>query len=170
MSGICADATSVEALVSKHGINGFYTSIGAREACCAVRKLAPLNRALRGASCWITGLRADQSNIRQGMRFVSHDTARGVLKANPLFDLSRDQVAALIELENIPTNPLHQQGFLSIGCAPCTRAVMPGERGARRPVVVGGRRDSRVRAAPERVRPVDQRHVVTTFPGMPQPQ
>ncbi len=125
--GFQADTQAVEDLVSEHGINGFYTSKAAREACCAVRKRAPLSRSLKGAAVWITGLRAEQSEVRRGMRFVSQESAPSVLKANPLLDWSRSQVAALVEAADVPTNPLHQQGFLSIGCAPCTRAVAPGE-------------------------------------------
>jgi phosphoadenosine phosphosulfate reductase len=120
-------AEELEALVARQGINGFYSSPAARKACCAVRKLVPLGRALAGSAGWITGLRADQSDLRRDMRFVSYETDHGLLKANPLFDWSRDQVAALVEAENIPNNPLHKRGFLSIGCAPCTRAVAPGE-------------------------------------------
>jgi phosphoadenosine phosphosulfate reductase len=121
------DAQAVEDLVSAQGINGFYTSKTAREACCAVRKQAPLARALEGAAGWITGLRADQSALRRNMRFVSEEASPPLLKANPLFDWTRDQVAALVQANDIPSNPLHQRGFLSIGCAPCTRAVAPGE-------------------------------------------
>jgi phosphoadenosine phosphosulfate reductase len=120
-------AEELEALVAQQGINGFYTSPAARRACCAVRKLVPLSRALARSAGWITGLRADQSGLRRNMSFVSYEADRGLLKANPLFDWSREQVAALVEAENIPTNPLHQRGFLSIGCAPCTRALALGE-------------------------------------------
>jgi phosphoadenosine phosphosulfate reductase len=125
--GYYPDTASVEALVDAQGIDGFYASRAARTACCAVRKVEPLGRALAAAAVWITGLRADQSASRQGMDFVSHDPARGLLKANPLFDWSRDRIASLATAEQIPTNPLHRHGFLSIGCAPCTRAVAPGE-------------------------------------------
>lgn len=125
--GFVPDSAATEALVDADGINGFYTSRAARHACCAVRKIAPLGRALAGADGWITGLRADQSSTRQQMDFVSFDPARRLLKANPLFDWSRDRIEALVAGENIPSNSLHQRGFLSIGCAPCTRAVEPGE-------------------------------------------
>ncbi|HEY0185741.1 MAG TPA: phosphoadenylyl-sulfate reductase [Rhodopila sp.] len=127
VQGFYPDAQAVEALVADQGVNGFYAGPAARKACCAVRKLAPLNRALAGAAGWITGLRADQSTVRRDMAFVSHEADRGLLKANPMFDWSRADVAALVEAERIPSNPLHQRGFLSIGCAPCTRAVAPGE-------------------------------------------
>ncbi len=125
--GCYPDAAAVEALVDRQGIDGFYTSQAARKACCLVRKVAPLRRALRGASGWITGLRADQSALRQGLDFVGYDAEHDVVKANPLLDWSRERIAALAAAEQIPSNPLHQRGFLSIGCAPCTRAVAPGE-------------------------------------------
>jgi phosphoadenosine phosphosulfate reductase len=118
---------ALASLVKKDGINGFYHSIDARHACCGVRKVEPLNRALQGAAAWLTGLRADQSDNRQGLDFVSFDTDRQLLKVNPLLDWSRDKVADLIHDQNVPYNALHDQGFLSIGCAPCTRAVEPGE-------------------------------------------
>jgi phosphoadenosine phosphosulfate reductase len=121
------DAEDIEQLVDAQGIDGFYASATARHACCAVRKVAPLRRALRGASGWITGLRADQSSFRQTVGFVSHDQTHGLIKANPLFDWSRDRVAALAAEAHLPVSPLHERGFLSIGCAPCTRAVAPDE-------------------------------------------
>lgn len=118
---------ALDALVHQNGINGFYYSAEARHACCAVRKVEPLGRALSGAAAWLTGLRADQSGNRQGLDFVSFDAARGLLKVNPLLDWSRKQVATLVRDAGVPYNALHDQGFLSIGCAPCTRAVAPGE-------------------------------------------
>jgi phosphoadenosine phosphosulfate reductase len=125
--GLYPDSVAVEALIQAQGIDGFYSGKAARAACCGVRKVEPLGRALRGAAAWITGLRADQSATRSGMDFVSHDPARDLLKANPLFDWSRERIAVLTAAENIPINPLHARGFLSIGCAPCTRAVARGE-------------------------------------------
>jgi phosphoadenosine phosphosulfate reductase len=115
------------AVVRANGINGFYRSIDARHACCSARKLEPLGRALQGAAVWLTGLRADQSGNRQDFDFVSYDTNRRLLKVNPLLDWSREQVVALVRQAEVPYNALHDQGFLSIGCAPCTRAVAPGE-------------------------------------------
>lgn len=117
----------VEALVAGQGIDGFYTSVEARKACCHVRKVVPLGRALSGASGWITGLRADQSADRQGLGFVAFDAARGLLKINPLYDWTRAQAAEFARANEVPVSPLHKRGFLSIGCAPCTRAVAPGE-------------------------------------------
>jgi phosphoadenosine phosphosulfate reductase len=118
---------ALDALVHQNGINGFYHSTAARHACCAVRKVEPLGRTLNGAAVWLTGLRADQSGSRQGLDFVSFDTEHGLLKINPLLDWSREQIAALVRDADIPYNTLHDKGFPSIGCAPCTRAVAPGE-------------------------------------------
>ena len=117
----------LEALVRRQGIDGFRASIEARRACCAVRKVEPLGRALDGASGWITGLRAEQSADRAGMDFVVVDEAHGILKVNPLFDWTRDRVVAFVHRHDVPYNELHDRGFLSIGCAPCTRAVAAGE-------------------------------------------
>jgi phosphoadenosine phosphosulfate reductase len=118
---------ALEALIAAQGINGFYGSREARAACCEVRKVEPLARALAGAGAWITGLRADQSAQRRGVDVVEADRERGLLKLNPLCDWTREAVAAFARDHHVPTNPLHEQGFLSIGCAPCTRAVRPGE-------------------------------------------
>jgi phosphoadenosine phosphosulfate reductase len=125
--GCHPDASAVEALVDDQGINGFRDGIAARKACCALRKLNPLNRALAGSAAWITGLRADQSVHRATMRYAAYDAPRRLIKVNPLLDWTRDQAAALVAAEGIPVNSLHAQGFLSIGCTPCTRAVRPGE-------------------------------------------
>jgi phosphoadenosine phosphosulfate reductase len=118
---------ALEALIAAQGINGFYQSREARLACCDVRKVEPLARALAGASAWITGLRAGQSAQRRGVDLVEADRARGLLKLNPLCDWTRETVADFARRHEVPTNPLHEKGFLSIGCAPCTRAVRPGE-------------------------------------------
>jgi thioredoxin-dependent adenylylsulfate APS reductase len=117
----------LEALIERQGINGFYESRQARIACCAVRKVEPLNRALAGAQAWIAGLRADQSAHRQDMALVTAETDRGLLKLNPLFDWTREELLDFISANDIPVNPLHAKGFASIGCAPCTRAIAPGE-------------------------------------------
>jgi phosphoadenosine phosphosulfate reductase len=118
---------ALETLVSQQGIDGFYASIEARKACCFVRKVAPLKRALAGAALWITGLRADQSEARGQTPFVSFDESFGLMKANPLLDWSRDAALSFAKTHDIPLNPLHESGFVSIGCAPCTRAIRPGE-------------------------------------------
>ena len=120
-------ASAVEALIAGQGVNGFYDSVEARKACCEARKLEPLGRALAGAQGWVTGLRADQSDHRQGFALVSFDEARGLVKLNPIFDWTRADAVAFTKANNVPVNALHAQGFLSIGCAPCTRAVAEGE-------------------------------------------
>jgi phosphoadenosine phosphosulfate reductase len=120
-------ADAVEALVAGQGINGFYNSTENRKACCHVRKVEPLNRALTGAAAWITGLRGTQSQQRSGVTYAEFDAARGLVKINPLADFTRDEVLAAIETRNIPNNELYARGFASIGCAPCTRAIAPGE-------------------------------------------
>jgi phosphoadenosine phosphosulfate reductase len=118
---------NVEAFVAQHGIDGFRASITARQACCATRKVEPLGRALDGASGWITGMRAEQSWERAATPYAAVDSARGLIKLNPLLDWSREHVVDFVREHGIPYNPLHDEGFLSIGCAPCTRAVKPGE-------------------------------------------
>ncbi|MGD9536234.1 MAG: phosphoadenylyl-sulfate reductase [Alphaproteobacteria bacterium] len=120
-------AEALEALISAQGPDGFYASIENRKACCHVRKVEPLGRALAGAAAWITGLRADQSGSRAGLGFIERDQARGLVKANPLLDWTRERVAAYVAEHGVPYNRLHDEGFLSIGCQPCTRAVQPGE-------------------------------------------
>jgi bifunctional enzyme CysN/CysC len=118
---------ALEALVAEQGINGFYGSREARTSCCHVRKVEPLNRALAGAQGWITGLRADQSNNRSTIELVSVDGERNLLKLSPLADWTRDAALAYAAANDVPINPLHEKGFVSIGCAPCTRAIAPGE-------------------------------------------
>ena len=92
-----------------------------------MRKVEPLSRALAGAQAWIAGLRADQSAHRQDMALVTAEPDRGLIKLNPLFDWTREQLLGFISAKDIPVNPLHAKGFASIGCAPCTRAIAPGE-------------------------------------------
>ncbi len=122
------DTHAVEDLVRVRGPNGFYKSKEARKACCEVRKLEPLGRALAGATAWVTGLRREQSEGRAGVGLVEDDPARpGVLKINPLYDWTFAKVLAFAEREKVPIHPLLAKGFPSIGCAPCTRAVAPGE-------------------------------------------
>lgn len=117
---------ALEALIAQQGINGFYDSVSARMACCAIRKVEPLTRALAGAAAWVTGLRASQSEHRRDLSLVSWEETHGLIKANPLLDWSREEVVAFVEREGVPISPLHARGFPSIGCAPCTRAVPPG--------------------------------------------
>ncbi|MCG6121512.1 MAG: phosphoadenylyl-sulfate reductase [Microvirga sp.] len=121
------DRAALEALVAEQGVDGFRDGVAERLACCGVRKVAPLARALDGASGWITGLRAEGSTNRRKTPLVERDSARGLVKLNPLADVSRDSVVEHIRALDIPYNVLHDRGFPSIGCAPCTRAVKLGE-------------------------------------------
>jgi phosphoadenosine phosphosulfate reductase len=118
---------ALEHLVAAQGVNGFRHSIEARHGCCGVRKVAPLRRALAGAAGWVTGLRAGQSPNRAGVPLTEVDPAHGLLKVNPLTDWSRPEVERFVAENAVPYNVLHDRGFLSIGCAPCTRAVRVGE-------------------------------------------
>jgi len=120
-------ANALEALIADQGINGFYYSRQMRQSCCAVRKVEPLQRALKGAKVWLTGMRRDQSAARQNVQFTAYDKQRGLLKINPLYDLGRDDINAYAKSANVPVNVLHAAGFLSIGCACCTRSIAPGE-------------------------------------------
>lgn len=121
------DAGEIEKMVSEKGINLFFESIENRKLCCSVRKLKPLARALNGLDAWITGLRREQSITRNDLTVVEWDDNNGLLKINPLINWSEQEVKDYIEVKNIPNNPLHNQGFASIGCQPCTRAIEPGE-------------------------------------------
>jgi phosphoadenosine phosphosulfate reductase len=118
---------SVENLVNEIGINGFYHSVDNRKSCCAVRKVEPLKRALLNNSVWVTGLRAEQSPNRSDMQKIEWDETNQIFKYNPILDWSFDRMIAYIKDNKIPYNPLHEKGFISIGCAPCTRAIQPGE-------------------------------------------
>lgn len=121
------EAADVEDLVRSKGINGFYESIENRKSCCEVRKVRPLARALKDAKVWVTGIRADQSANRQQMTFVEWDEEKQLYKINPLLHWSLEDVNDYIDRYNVPCNTLHGKGFVSIGCAPCTRAIEPGE-------------------------------------------
>jgi phosphoadenosine phosphosulfate reductase len=121
------DQASLARFVAASGINGFYGSKEARLGCCHVRKVEPLGRALAGAAAWVTGLRADQSAERGGVALASWDAERELIKFAPLFDWSRERAADFCAAEGVPVNELHAQGYPSIGCEPCTRAVAPGE-------------------------------------------
>ncbi|HEY0667583.1 MAG TPA: phosphoadenylyl-sulfate reductase, partial [Sphingobacteriaceae bacterium] len=120
-------AEAVEQMVSKKGPNSFYESVENRKECCGIRKVEPLKRALSGMSIWITGIRAEQSANRHDMHSIEWDDANGLIKFHAIFDWTLDEVKEYIKENNIPYNPLHDKGFPSIGCAPCTRAVAPGE-------------------------------------------
>jgi phosphoadenosine phosphosulfate reductase len=122
------DATKVQDMVRTRGLNLFYNSIEERQLCCAVRKVEPLNRALKDLTAWITGLRREQAVTRGSVSKVELDKDHGdIVKVNPLADWSHDDVWNYIRDHNVPFNRLHKQGYPSIGCAPCTRAVKPGE-------------------------------------------
>lgn len=121
------DNNDIESLLTEKGPFSFYESVENRKECCRVRKLKPLDRALQGMECWISGIRADQSPDRGKMDFVEFDDERGLFKFYPLFDWSSDDVMKFARENHVPFNPLHEKGFISIGCEPCTRAVLPGE-------------------------------------------
>lgn len=118
---------AVENMISSKGPSSFYESVENRKECCGIRKVEPLKRALAGNSVWITGIRADQSLNREHMDNVEWDEGNQILKYHPIFDWTLEQVKEYIRGNNIPYNPLHDKGFPSIGCAPCTRAVREGE-------------------------------------------
>jgi len=121
-------AEAVETMVRERGVNLFYKSIENRKLCCGVRKVEPLERALRGLDAWITGLRRDQAVTRTRVEKIEVDWDHGgIIKLNPIADWSWDEVWAYIRAHEIPYNALHDLGYPSIGCAPCTRAVQPGE-------------------------------------------
>jgi len=121
------DAEKIQEWVAVHGIDGFYTSVENRKACCALRKVEPLGRALKGVDIWISGLRHEHSDTRRELGCVEWDSIHNVVKLYPLIDVKADDLWIFIRTENIPYNALHDKGFPSIGCAPCTRAVAPGE-------------------------------------------
>lgn len=124
----CPSAAAVAALVTAKGPNSFYASLENRHECCGIRKKEPLGRALAGADAWITGLRRDQGPTRWAVQpFQLDEDNGGLVKVNPLADWTLEQVLEHVRAHHVPCNPLHDQGFLSIGCAPCTRAVRPGE-------------------------------------------
>ncbi|MFB9887335.1 phosphoadenylyl-sulfate reductase [Balneatrix alpica] len=121
------EAADVEAYVSANGINAFYESLELRKACCNVRKIKPLKRALAGQDAWITGIRREQSVTREQVPFSEYDLSNGLDKVNPLADWSEKEVWAYIRAFNVPYNALHDRHYPSIGCAPCTRSVTVGE-------------------------------------------
>ncbi len=119
---------AVEGYVNTHGLNAFYESLELRKACCTLRKVEPLKRALAGAPGWITGQRREQSTTRTALQPLEQDWSQGgILKVNPLAFWRLKDVTEYIERHDVPVNALHAQGFPSIGCAPCTRAIHPGE-------------------------------------------
>jgi thioredoxin-dependent adenylylsulfate APS reductase len=124
----CPDQNELSQMVTRYGINPFYRSVSLRLLCCEVRKVNPLNRVLSNLDAWITGLRRSQSQTRESLSRVELDRDHGnILKVNPLADWSDERVWEYIRAHDLPYNRLYDQGFTSIGCAPCTRAVTPGE-------------------------------------------
>ena len=121
------DHTMVEQMVTKKGVNLFYHSIENRKECCHVRKIEPLKRAFSNLDIWVCGLRKDQSITRFNSRMIEWDEPNGLIKLNPLINWTEKQVWEYIKQHQIPYNSLHDQGFPSIGCQPCTRAIKPGE-------------------------------------------
>lgn len=121
------NTSAVENLVSQKGPFSFYDSADNRKECCYIRKVEPLKRALKGHTIWITGIRADQSGNRSDMPMVEWDESNQLLKVHPLLNWTLNDVKEFIFKHNIPYNPLHDKGFVSIGCQPCTRAIKPGE-------------------------------------------
>ncbi len=117
----------VDAYVGQHGKNAFYESVDLRKECCRIRKVEPLKRALADKAAWITGQRRAQSSTRADLAVRENDSAHGMLKFNPLADWSEEEVWHYIRSNEVPYNPLHDKGYPSIGCEPCTRAIQPGE-------------------------------------------
>jgi phosphoadenosine phosphosulfate reductase len=121
------EAGHVEEMVNTKGINLFFESVENRKLCCNIRKIEPLKRAFAGLEVWICGLRREQSVTRQNMQRIEWDEANRLIKLNPLIDWTEEEVRKFIKNHGIPYNPLHDKGFPSIGCQPCTRAIFPGE-------------------------------------------
>ncbi|HUJ52265.1 MAG TPA: phosphoadenylyl-sulfate reductase [Steroidobacteraceae bacterium] len=121
------DAASLERLVARRGVNGFYESVAARLECCRVRKVEPFRRAIAGFPAWITGVRREQSAGRARGQAIEWDAEHGLYKISPLLEWSEAEVWQYIRLRRLPYNALHDRQFPSIGCAPCTRAIQPGE-------------------------------------------
>jgi phosphoadenosine phosphosulfate reductase len=117
----------VQAFIDQHGMNGFYDGEEPKKACCAARKIKPLNAALLGADAWLTGQRREQSTTRTELNLEELDEARGIAKFNPLFDWTESDIWAYIKQEKVPIHPLHFKGYPSIGCEPCTRQVKKDE-------------------------------------------
>ena len=121
------EAQAIEEYVQNNGINAFYNSVALRQTCCHIRKVEPLRRALAGNKIWITGLRAEQSPLRQQMPMVEWDESNQIIKVHLLLHWKTQEVLSFLRSHGIPYNPLHDKGYPSIGCAPCTRAVREGE-------------------------------------------
>jgi phosphoadenosine phosphosulfate reductase len=121
------EADALNDFLSTHGPNSFYTSVEHRKTCCEIRKVRPLQKALAGNKIWITGIRAEQSPNRDAMKMLEWDETNQLIKFHPLMNWTYGQVKEYVAKNNVPYNPLHDRGFVSIGCAPCTRAIKEGE-------------------------------------------
>ena len=121
------DTEKIQSLVKEKGINMFYHSIENRKACCGARKIEPLQRALKGNNAWFCGLRKEQSITRKDLEIIEWDENNQIIKVNPLLNWTEEQLNEYIKTNRIPYNTLHDKGFPSIGCAPCTRAISEGE-------------------------------------------
>jgi phosphoadenosine phosphosulfate reductase len=121
------DATTIEDYVAQYGPNGFYNSVDLRKRCCYIRKVEPLKRALAEKRAWITGMRREQSTTREELEVSVFDTIHGIHKFNPLYNWTEKEVWDYIKQHDVPYNALHDRFYPSIGCAPCTRAITPGE-------------------------------------------
>ena len=121
------ETAAVEKLLETKGPNSFYDSVENRKECCFIRKVAPLTKALKGNAIWITGLRADQSENRNSLDLFEYDAHFDIIKFNPLLKWTLEDVQKYLDDNNVPQNALHKQGFISIGCAPCTRAISADE-------------------------------------------
>ncbi|MCT1525392.1 phosphoadenylyl-sulfate reductase [Sphingobacterium hotanense] len=118
---------AVEELISTKGPSSFYESTENRKECCFIRKIEPLKRAIKGYKVWITGIRAEQSENRDHMEFIEWDEGNEIIKIHPLFNWTLEMVETFLKVNFVPYNPLHDKGFPSIGCQPCTRAIAAGE-------------------------------------------
>lgn len=121
------EASDVEKYVSEKGVNAFFNSVENRKECCYIRKVKPLNRALEGAKVWITGLRSEQSENREHMKIIEFDEQKNLYKFNPLIHWTYQEILDYIEKNKVQDLPLHKKGYISVGCQPCTRAIIEGE-------------------------------------------
>ncbi|TAE00006.1 MAG: phosphoadenylyl-sulfate reductase [Bacteroidetes bacterium] len=121
------DIQAVDELVAKKGMYSFYESVENRKECCHIRKVVPLQIALKGQQCWITGIRSEQSSNRTDMQNTEWDSANEIIKFHPIFDWSWEKCRKFVQENLIPYNLMHDKGFPSIGCEPCTKAIKEGE-------------------------------------------
>jgi len=127
IKGYSPDTTLLQNFLDQHGPNSFYQSVERRKECCAIRKIAPLKKALQGYAVWVTGIRAEHSISRQGSAIIEWDEENKIIKYNPLLHWTTEEVSQYIRQNHLPYNILHDQGYVSIGCAPCTRAIREDE-------------------------------------------